>query len=107
MSGKIDIDGVSPCWRKDGGDYICDLPELPKAMVVAYYYDRGSRSAYYSISPRSWFPFKDADYEQRHDSALPAIRHSEKVVLSFVSAFLKGINSSDIKQLGDEIKQVS
>ncbi len=84
----------SSCWRPDGTDYICDLPELPKAIVIAYYHGN-----YYKISIRSWFPFQDAQYDKRYSNPQEAIRDAEKVILKFISSFLGATdNTEEIKK---------
>lgn len=87
------MEQLNPCWRKDGRDYICDLPELPKAIVITFY--KGAISNYYSISVRSWFPFKDAEYEKEYEDYKEAISDAEKVILKFISSFLGATNNNN------------
>lgn len=57
-------------WIKDGHDYILHLGSLKKAIIIAYYFDNKKLNngvGYYSISTRSFFPFKDADFELKYE----------------------------------------
>jgi hypothetical protein len=75
---------LNPCWRKDGSDFICDLPEMPKAIVISHYV-----SGRYGISIRGRFPFEDFEYDNRYIDPYEAIERAENVVLKFVYCFLK------------------
>ncbi len=87
----MDIKGLSPCWRKDGEDYICDLPELPKAIIVARY--RSRAEMHYQISERSWFPFKTKEYDKQYLEPKQAIEDAQKVIMKFVSSFITATHS--------------
>ena len=77
------LKNLNPCWKQDGNDFICDLPELPKAIVITLHHRGG-----YSISERSWFPFTDGVYSIRYANAIDAITDAEIVVLTFIKSFL-------------------
>ena len=66
-------------WHQDGNDFILHLGTMRKAIVVAAYSDAkkdglisaclNNKIRYYSISPRSYFPFDNKDYERKFDNS--------------------------------------
>lgn len=86
--------GVDSLWVKDGYDFILHLGTMKKAIVVAYYRDGVSLSPsnngikyYYAVSPRSYFPFKDEDYNKRFSDS----NECKKYAISKVREWLKSI----------------
>lgn len=72
---------ISSKWYEDGCDFIIDIGNMKKAIVVAYYV-----GGYYSISPRSYFPFSKFDYEQAFKNPVDCIKYSEIKFLEWVNS---------------------
>ncbi len=69
--------GTNSHWEEYGRDYILHLGSMRKAIVVAAYGNSGySQVDYYSISPRSFFPFSDEDREVRFTDAEECKKYS-------------------------------
>jgi len=77
----MDNYGLKKIWKKDGHDFIADIGNMKKAVVVAMYL--GGR---YGISPRSYFPFDDNDYEKRFDNYLDACKFSEEYIKKWIES---------------------
>jgi len=65
--------GVDTFWEKQGHDHILHIGTMRKAIVVSGYCNGiggvlTSSVSYYSISPRSYFPFSDSDYNKRFEN---------------------------------------
>jgi hypothetical protein len=73
--------GLKKIWRKDGHDFIADIGNMKKAIVIALYL--GGR---YKISPRSFFPFKDSDYEIVFTDYTNACNYSESCIRDWVQS---------------------
>lgn len=75
-------------WRLEGMDWIADLPEMKKAIVVAYYTPNfpSHEGNYYAISPRSYFPFTDDDNKIRFDNYYDCCVHAESIILNWIKA---------------------
>ncbi len=92
----------SDIWRKVATDYHCDLRELKNAIIIAYYYpDKNSVDSYYSISPRSFFPFKNKYYDQRFTNAAEPMALAEKIIRSWVESLFEPENKVTIKQINE------
>ncbi len=79
----------SNLWLKKDSDYHCSLKEMKDAIIVAYYLGKGLSKNYYSISPRSYFPFKNEIYELKFDKAEEAIKLGEKIVVAWVQSLFE------------------
>lgn len=89
--------GTDSLWEKDGHDYILHLGTMRKAIVVAAYFDNkkssffqaclSNRIDYYSISPRSYFPFKDVDFERKFNNP----DECKEYAISCVKDWLKSV----------------
>lgn len=82
-------------WTPDGHDYILHLGTMRKAVVVARYVPSGKQvwtgdGSWYAISPRSYFPFTDAQQEKRFDTAIEAINHAEQIILEWLNSITIG-----------------
>lgn len=75
-------------WRSEGMDWIADLPEMKKAIVVTYYTPNfpSHSENYYAISPRSFFPFTDNDINTRFDNYYDCCVHAESIILNWIKA---------------------
>jgi hypothetical protein len=75
-------------WRSNGMDWIADLPEMEKAIVVTYYTPNfpSHDGHYYSISPRSFFPFTDNDNKTRFDNYYDCCVYAESIILNWIKA---------------------
>ncbi|MBK7362903.1 MAG: hypothetical protein IPJ01_11445 [Micavibrio sp.] len=74
-------------WRTDGMDKVADLGEMKKAVVVAYYTPIGSGN-YYSISPRSYFPFNYEQGDKKFDNYYDCCLYAESIIIGWVSSLL-------------------
>lgn len=72
-------------WREDLYDFILDLGTMKKAVVVANYLGLGG--SYYSISPRSYFPFSDENYDKRFKNP----EHCKEYAISILKDWFKSI----------------
>ena len=93
---------LKPFWRTDGMDKVADLGEMKQAVVVAFYTPRGGIN-YYSISPRSYFPFTDTQLHKKYDDYYDCCIYAESIILDWVKSPL--INESDILIL-DGVKKM-
>jgi len=93
---------LKPFWRSDGMDWIADLNEMKKAVVVAFY-TPSMDDNYYSISPRSYFPFTDAQYRRKYDNYYDCCVYAESIILDWVKSLL--LNEKDVTLL-DEVKKI-
>lgn len=75
-------------WRSDGKDWIADLPQMKKAIVVAYYTPKfpSQDESYYAISPRSFFPFTDDENHTRFDNYYDCCVYAESIILNWIKA---------------------
>ena len=67
-------------WRTDGMDWIADLNEMKKAIVVAYYTPIIGGN-YYAISPRSYFPFSDIHDNKKFDNYYDCCIYAESIII--------------------------
>jgi hypothetical protein len=84
---------ISSRWIQDGQDYILHLGVMQKAVVVARYVPSlhevvSGKSSWYSISPRSIFPFGDGQQEKRFDNAADAVAFAEKIILNWLNSIM-------------------
>lgn len=100
---KKDAEVVIPeRWIQDGHDYILHLGVMKKAVVIAKYVPslrelRSGEGSWYSISPRSIFPFGEAQTEVRFKTAIEAVQYAERIVLNWLNSIM--IGSGNNKQL--------
>lgn len=75
-------------WRSHGMDWIADLPEMEKAIVVTYYTPNfpSHDGHYYAISPRSFFPFTDTDNNKRFDNYYDCCVYAESIIINWIKA---------------------
>ena len=85
-------------WRTDGMDWIADLNEMKKAIVVAYYTPIIGGN-YYAISPRSYFPFSDIHDNKKFDNYYDCCIYAESIIIGWVSSLLMS-NKHEAKPLG-------
>lgn len=83
-------------WRTDGMDKVADLGEMKKAVVVAFYTPIGG-SNYYSISPRSYFPFNDAQLHKKYDDYYECCMYAESIIVDWVQSLL--VSKQEVKSL--------
>lgn len=94
-------------WEQDGNDFILHLGTMRKAIVVAAYSDAKkdgligacltNKIRYYSISPRSYFPFDSKDYERKFDNSEDCKKHAITCVknwLESVFVITQGVDKS-------------
>lgn len=103
-------------WITDGHDYILHLGTMRKAVVVCRYVPSigevwSGNGSWYAISPRSYFPFTDAQQEKKFHTPIEAIKFAETIVLEWLNSITlrfedKPISASP-KQLtnNNELKQ--
>lgn len=87
---------LKPFWRTDGMDKIADLGEMKQAIVVAFYTPRKGDN-YYSISPRSYFPFNDSQLHEKYDDYYECCMYAESIIIDWVQSLL--VNKQDNKPL--------
>jgi hypothetical protein len=87
---------LKPFWRTDGMDKIADLGEMKQAIVVAFYTPRKDDN-YYSISPRSYFPFNDTQLHKKYDDYYECCMYAESIIVDWVQSLL--VNKQDNKHL--------
>jgi hypothetical protein len=93
---KTQNKGLKPFWRSDGMDFIADLGEMKKAIVVAFYTPIG-RKNYYSISPRSYFPFTDSQHYMKFDDYKECCEYSESIIKDWVQSLFN--EGHDLKSI--------
>lgn len=77
-------------WRKIDSDFHCDLKEMKNAAIVAYYFGKKvGEDDYFSISPRSFFPFKKQYYDLRFNDATDAMKLAERLIKEWVASLFK------------------
>jgi hypothetical protein len=92
-------------WRTDGMDKVADLGEMKKAIVVAFYTPRGGEN-YYSVSPRSYFPFNDAQLHRKFDDYYECCMFAESIIIGWVSSLLMS-NKHEVKSLDRDADNLS
>lgn len=95
MSEVAKDNQVPDRWIRDGHDYILHLGTMRKAVVVARYIPQGqnifdTKNSWYAISPRSYFPFTDAQQEKRFKTGLEAIGYAEGIILEWLNSITTG-----------------
>ena len=77
-------------------DKLADLGEMKKAIVVSLYTPLCDDN-YYSISPRSYFPFTDAQHHRKFDDYYDCCMYAESIILDWVKSLL--LNEKDAKSV--------
>ena len=90
-------------WRTDGMDKIADLGDMKQAIVVAFYTPKSTIENHYSISPRSYFTFNDAQLHRKFDDYYECCMFAESIIIGWVSSLLIS-NKHEVKSLdGDGV----
>lgn len=88
-------------WRSDGMDWIADLNQMKKAIVVAYYTPILKRS-FYAISPRSFFPFTGEQFNKHFDNYYDCCIYAEQIIRDWVQSLF--IVNDNIKSITSDQK---
>jgi hypothetical protein len=91
---------IKSFWKQDGRDYIADLGNMTKAIVVCYYTPIIG-VPYYAISPRSYFPFTDEQNKRRFNNAHTCCLWAEDLVLDWMKSLIIGFPKSDSDLVSD------
>ena len=90
---------ISDSWIPDGEDYILHLGMMKHAVIVARYVPSfgevfNGKDSWYSISPRSVFPFGEGQEDKRFDNAVDAMAFAEKIILKWLNSIMVDENKS-------------
>lgn len=84
-------------------DYIANLGNMKKAIVVAYYKPLFGEP-YYAISPRSFFPFTDEHKAVRYSDFKECCEAGEVIVLEWMKSLMVSLDSTpDVWKLRSDV----
>lgn len=100
MKEMTDKTIVPDRWIPSGEDYILHLGTMKKAVVVAKYVPSvgqiwNGKNSWHAISPRSYFPFTDAQQEKRFETAIEAIGFAETIILDWLNSITMGFSGNN------------
>ena len=81
---------LKPFWRSDGMDWIADLTQMKRAVLVAFYLPKVpiKNTSYYSISPRSYFPFTNEQHDKKFDEYYDCCIYAESIIRDWINSLL-------------------
>ena len=80
---------MKQCWSKNKlGAFECKLGTLNKAIVLVYSISRYSKNSrgYWRISPSSYLPFMDEQYNKEFDGPEECALYAEGIVLEWLQS---------------------
>lgn len=92
MESKIKKHTTKNKWYKDGHDWIINIGNMQKSIVVAYYL--GGK---YAISPRSFFPFNDEQCDKKFDNHEDCKKYAESIFIDWAKSVMEFSENSSIQ----------
>ena len=98
-------------WVTDGHDFILHLGNMKKAIMVAKYISNSnplewlsSQKHYYSVSPRSYFPFTNGQMDKRFKNNIEAMVYAEEIFCEWAKSFIDMVAIREPYQEPDVLK---